>query len=137
MWNNEQSDVVRIYRTMDNQVSEQNADKLYQKFNTSRQEPIRLAVAIRGFFLADGVTEEQRDAFAAYLKRRIRPAAEALIEMNDVEHLEALEHLGWLDGRMIDNFLQTAIHQHRSSVIVWLMQLKAEKYGYRDRDFSL
>lgn len=135
MWNSEESAVVRIYRSQEHTPSMRDGDKLYQKFQTSKQEAIRLAVALRGFFLMPDLCESQREAYAAYLKRRIRPAAEALIEMNLLKHLMQMEEMGWLDANLTDLFLQKAISQRKSAMIVWLMQLKAQKYGYNDRDF--
>lgn len=137
MWNHDQSDVVRIYQTLEKNASDDEGVKLYRKFTGSKQEPVRLAAALRGFFLEDGVETEWREAFGAYLKRRIRPAAEALIEMDDVERLGRLEALGWLNAQLTDSFLQTAIRQRRTGMIVWLLQLKTRKYGYQDRDFQL
>ena len=55
---------------------EEEARKLYKKFNATRHEPERLAVALRGFFLPQAEPEE-REAYGKYLKGRIRPAVEA------------------------------------------------------------
>lgn len=137
MWDSSQSDVARISQALERNASGQEGDKLYQKFNGTTQEPVRLAVALRGFFLADGVTESQREVFGAYLKRRIRPTAEALIEAEALPQLQQLEALGWLDAALVDAFLQSAIRQRKTSVTVWLLQLKTQKYGFRDRDFTL
>lgn len=137
MWDSSQSDVARISQALERNASDQEGDKLYKKFNGTTQEPVRLAVALRGFFLADGVTESQREVFGAYLKRRIRPTAEALIEAEALPQLQQLEALGWLDAALVDAFLQSAIRQRKTSVTVWLLHLKTQKYGFRDRDFTL
>ena len=137
MWDREQSDVVRIYHTLEKNVSDHEGEKLFQKFGSSRQEAVRLAVALRGFFLIEGLKAEQKDTFGSYIKRRIRPAAEALVELDDSEHLGELEQLGWLDEKLTDHLLQTAIRQQRSGMTVWLLQLKTREYGFHDRDFQL
>ena len=136
MWNS-QSDVVRIMQTLERNAAPDEGEKLYRKFTGTSQEPVRLAMALRGFFLPDGVADTHRQVFRDYLKRRIRSAAEALIELEDMDRLQQLEALGWMDAQLIDRFLQTAIEQRRPSIIVWLLQLKSDKYGYTDRDLSL
>ena len=80
---------------------EEEARKLYKKFTATRQEPVRLAVAPRGFFLPQAEPEE-REAYGKYLKGRIRPAVEAVIEEDGVEKLEKLEKLGWLEEKNLD-----------------------------------
>lgn len=115
---------------------EEEAKSLYKKFTGTRQEPVRLAVALRGFFLPRA-GEEEKEAYGKYLKGRIRPAVEALIEEDQAEKLEILESLGWLDGTNIDVFIRIARQRQKNAVLVWLLHLKKEKYGFKDRDFSL
>lgn len=137
MWDERRSDMVRLSQALEQTAAGDEGVRLYEKFNGTTQEPVRLAVALRGFFLPHGVTDQQRQVFGAYLKRRIRPAVEALIELEDLDRLQRLEQLGWFNGPLVDSFLQTAIRQRKSAVIVWLLQRKAQLYGYPDRDLSL
>ena len=58
---------------------EKERDMRYEKFQTTGQERIRLACALEGFFLTNECEEEKKTAYGQYLKRRIRPAMEALI----------------------------------------------------------
>ena len=58
---------------------EEERDMRYEKFQTTGQERIRLACALEGFFLTNECEEEKKTAYGQYLKRRIRPAMEALI----------------------------------------------------------
>lgn len=108
----------------------------YERFLETKQEPVRLAAAIEGFF-EEGSAGERRDAYAQYLKKRIRPAMTSLIQADDVEKMETFEQLGWLEGVPLDDFLNTAREKKKMSALVWLLRLKDEKYGYRDRDFTL
>ena len=55
-----------------------------------------MAGALAGFFLEADIEESQRDAYAAYLKRRIRPAMERLIRENALEKMDVLEQRGWV-----------------------------------------
>lgn len=113
---------------------------LFRKFSTTKQEPVRLAVALRAFFLEDGVTEEEKSAYAAYLQKRFRPAVRQLIEEDAVENLERMRELGWFEKqspRQMEDFLETASQRKKISAMVWLLHLKEELYGHPDRDFSL
>lgn len=110
---------------------------LYQKFITSKQEPVRLELALRGFFLRDGIAREQRKALRDYLQRRIRPAAEALIKEDDLPKLRALEELGWMDASVIEECLNTAIRLKKTEAFIWLLGVKTEKYGFQDKNFEL
>ena len=62
---------------------------------------------------------------------------EKLIEDEDVEKMQLLEEQGWFGEQELEVFLQTARVQKKTAALVWLLQLKDEKYGYKDRDFSL
>ena len=85
---------------------EEEARKLYKKFTATRQEPVRLAVP-SGVFSPSG-RAGRREAYGKYLKGRIRPAVEAVIEEDGVEKLEKLEKLGWLEEKNLDNFIRIA-----------------------------
>ncbi len=115
---------------------ETNPETLYEIFRTNPQEPRRLAAALRGFF-DQNVPPAQREAYGAYLKTRIRPAAAALMAEEDVDKLEVLERLGWLADGQLDGLIQLARESRRTASLVWLLRLKAERGQYHDRDFTL
>ena len=110
---------------------ERKEELLYQRFLNTAQEAVRLTAALEGFFSKADIPEEQRDAYAAYLKRRIRPAMERLIREN------ALEKLGWFGAREMDAFILQAQRLGQEAAMLWLMRRKGERYGYHDRDFTL
>ena len=119
-----------------------NADKkeqeLYRKFSESKQESVKLSAALDGFFTKNEYPQQgHQEEYRAYLRRRIRPAVEKLIEDEDVEKMQLLEEQGWFGEKELEVFLQTARVQKKTAALVWLLQLKDEKYGYKDRDFSL
>ncbi len=142
MKNNEkfQTDVEMVPKALRDQAQtrepEEEATGLYRKFTTTKQEPVRLAAALRGFFLPEA-EDQEKEAYGIYLKSRIRPAVEALIDGDDVEKLEELESLGWLDGKNLDSFIRIARQKQKNAALVWFLHLKKEKNGFKDRDFSL
>lgn len=115
-----------------------NQEELYRRFKETGQEQIRLETALKGFF----AEKERKDGkyareYESYLKRRIRPSVEALIEAESVERIEYLEKLGWFDGQKIDDFIRIARERRRQQALVCLLRIKNEKYGYEDKDFTL
>lgn len=113
------------------------AGKLYEKFCITGQEPVKLAIALRCFFMEQGPEEEQRRAYGEYLRKRIRPTAEQLIEEEGIEQLSCLEQQGWISEALLESFIKRARERGKTASLVWLLHLKNEKYGYRDKDFSL
>lgn len=109
----------------------------YQKFLASRQEPVRLELALQGYFLNEEIPDAQRKVFADYLRRRIRPAAEALMQREELSKLQTLEAQGWMDAALVEDCLRTAIRLKKTEAFIWLLGVKAEKYGFSDRVFDL
>ena len=72
-----------------------------------------------------------------YLKLRIRPAMEFLIEKEDTDRMEQLEKCGWFSIKELETFIRCAQEKTRLRSLVWLLHLKNEKYGYQRKDFSL
>lgn len=110
-------------------------EQLYREFATNPQAPVKLKTALAGFFLERN--EERQTAYGAYLRRRIRPALEALIAENAVEKIEQIQWLGWIDEGVLDAALRMAREQGKTEILVSLLQMKQDNFGYRDRDFSL
>ena len=110
---------------------------LYRKFGSTKQEPLRLAVAVRGYFLAEEVTDEEREEYGAYLKKRIRPAVERLILEDDWEKIEKLYENEWFGERELEVFLQLAEEWRRPAALMGLLHLKKEKYGFKEKKFEL
>ncbi len=117
--------------------AQKEGSRLYRKFKETKQEPVRLAVALRGYFMEEGVSSDQREDYGKYLKGRIRPAMEELIGEEAVEKMKAFEELGWFDGRHLEGFIRSARNRKKTASLVWLLHLKDVKYGYHDYDFTL
>ena len=97
----------------------ENGDALYQKFMSSKQAPVRLELALSGFFQPDGYTDKQHRDFGDYLRLRIRPAAEALIQRDALDKLQVLEGTG-LDGCFRDRGLYGLCHPESENTGVYL-----------------
>ena len=115
----------------------ENGDALYQKFMSSKQAAVRLELALLGFFQSDGYTDKQHRDFGDYLRLRIRPAAEALIQRDALEQLQTLEELGWMDASVIEDSMDYAIRNQKTQAFIWLLEQKTRKYGFHDRSFAL
>lgn len=111
--------------------------EIYQIFHETRQEAQRLTAALEGFFQKKAVSEEHQEAYSRYLKRRIRPAVEQLIQEEAVEKIQALDQLGWFHEQELEGFIRTARQYEKPASLMYFLHRKNEVYGYHDRDFSL
>ncbi len=121
------------------ETAEIRAEQNYQKFRTTKQETLRLQAALAGFFEEEkaGITAERKGEYAAYLKKRIRPALQALLKENRINEMEKLQKLGWFGAEILEELIVKAQEEGRFSAVIRLMRVKAEKYGYKDRDFEI
>ena len=134
MWRESESEVVRLERVLaHNGLSGQ---ALLEKFRTASRESVRLAAALRGYFTPGCAKENQKETYGAYLRGRIRPTVAALMEENRVTELEQFEKEVGFPQPLVDEFLAEAMEMDRPEIIVWLLQCKKERFGFRDRDFS-
>ena len=121
------------------ETAEIRAEQNYQKFRTTKQETLRLQAALAGFFEEEkaGITAERKGEYAAYLKKRIRPALQALLKENRIDEMEKLQKLGWFGAEILEELIVKAQEEGRLSAVIRLMRVKAEKSGYKDRDFEI
>lgn len=119
-----------IFATME-QKKGGGAMTAYQQFLELKQEPRRLAIALTEYF----TDEAHRDAYGAYLQRRIRPAAAALMDADDIERLEGLRQ--WFTAPLVDELLRTAIRLRKPAAAVWLLQVKQAQFGFPGHGLSL
>lgn len=116
---------------------ETEAEKIYRKFEDTRQEPVRLAAALFGFFMENSVSMKQREVYALYLKKHIRNTIEALIEEDDPQKIQYLENLGWFGKKELDGFIESAMQRKKMQSLICLMRIKDQKYGYPEEKFDL
>lgn len=136
-----QKDVEAAASTLEMQAEDEDAREeavqLYRKFGSTKQEPLRLAAALRGYFMEEGVTDEEREDYGTYLKKRIRPAAERLILEDDWEKIEKFYENEWFGERELEVFLKLAEEWRRPEALMGLLHLKKEKYGFKEKKFEL
>lgn len=116
---------------------EAEAAGVWKKFSETKQEPVKMATALWGFFLKDGVDPEQKRAYAEYLKPRIRNAVETLIEEDEPDKIEVLEQAGWFGQKEVEDFIRTARERQKLQALVYLMKLKDTRYGYQEEEWEL
>ena len=71
------------------------------------------------------------------MRRRIQPAAAALIDADNTARLGQLAELGWFNAQLVDGLIDLALKKQKVAALVWLLRWKGERYGFHDRDFSL
>ena len=85
----------------------------WSSFRTTTSEQQRLRAALSGFCELQDLPEEQRAAYTAYLRKRIRPAVEMLIREDDFSKLERILQTGWLSDADRKRFLNLAADQQK------------------------
>ncbi|MBC8571919.1 hypothetical protein [Jingyaoa shaoxingensis] len=116
---------------------EAEAARVWKKFSETKQEPVKMATALWGFFLKDGGDPESKRAYAEYLKPRIRNAVETLIEEDEPDKIEVLEQAGWFGQKEVEDFIRTARERQKLQALVYLMKLKDTRYGYQEEEWEL
>ena len=110
-------------------------DARYEKFTASRQEPLRLAIALEDWLRTPNAAH--RAAYEAYLLRRLRPAAAELVRQEETQTLDALHALSPFSPALIDELVALAAKEQRSAALVWLLQQKQRSHGFTPRHYSL
>lgn len=124
------ADVLKILQEL--QQSGVTGNRLFEKFQSSVRDDRKLACALRGFLLG-----EDRNAYLRYLLTRLRQTVSALILTGNVAALEALDAHAVFTEALTDEFLKTAVDCGGQEAAVWLLKLKAARFGFHDKDFSL
>lgn len=115
---------------------ESEIEKLDAKFLETKQEAVKLAIALKCFFIKD-LDGDRQQRFGKYLKSRLRPAMSQLIEKEELDKIDTLNQLGWIEQGNIDGMIQIAREQGKLSALTYFMQLKNRKFTFSDKDFSL
>ena len=111
-------------------------EAMYLKFLSSQQAAVRLDLALNGFFSEDGFTAQQKQAFADYLKTRVRPALQSMIEQENTDRIQRMDVLGWMNASVVEDGLLYAMRQRKTQGFLCLLKIKSEKYGFHDRNLD-
>ena len=104
-----------------------------EKFLSSRQENIRLAIALERFFELcpeDGLLYER---YREYLKKRFRPAMKA----RETEKVKVLFGLDTVTPVQMDELLALAQKYGSTESVLWLLSKKEEQFGFGGKDMEL
>jgi hypothetical protein len=113
------------------------ANAMYQKFRSSQQAAVRLELALNGYFTENVFTPQQTQAFADYLKLRIRPALQSLIDQENTDKILYMDTQGWISAALVEEGLLHAIRLKKTQAFLCLLKIKADKHGFHDRKFDL
>ena len=111
-------------------------DGIFRQFRSAAREQVRLPLAVQAYFSAEASPQQTRE-LESYLRRRVRSVIELLLREDDLPKLEQLAAAGWLDPGLVEDGLDMAVRLKKTEGFVWLLQWKAEHYGFADRDFTL
>lgn len=119
-------------------LTEEEEKILYQKFSNSKQEPVRMGIALLCFFQRNGVHEKRfREELETFFRLRIRNTVEALIEEDAPEKIEIFAKQNWFGERELTEFIADARERKKSQSLIYLMTLKNNRYGYRRQQYEL
>ena len=101
-------------------------------------QDIRLNQAVEIYF-TEGADRSRKGYQEAekYLKLRIRPAMELLIQREETDKMELLEKQGWFGEKELDLFIDKAQESKKIRSLVGLLHLKNDKYGFHEKKFPL
>ena len=108
-----------------------------EKFLSSRQENIRLAIALERFFELcpeDGLLYER---YREYLKKRFRPAMEKLMKARETEKVKVLFGLDTVTPVQMDELLALAQKYGSTESVLWLLSKKEEQFGFGGKDMEI
>ena len=133
----QESDAARVFRAMTAPENPKTAEELLCRFSAAKRPAVQLAAALAAVFACGDRPENADGQLLTYIRRRLRPAAETLIELNRPADLKALDRLCPFPDSLAEELFRAAVRMRRTEPVVWLLQRKAERTGFRDRDFTL
>lgn len=106
-----------------------------EKFESSGQESLRLAIALQRF------TEIQdpawKEKYQRYLSLRFRPAMSELIRQGDILKIRRLFQFAPVTETALDAFIDDAALHKQDEILAFLLEFKQEHFGFHDHEFTL
>ena len=106
-----------------------------EEFLSTGQESRRLSIALLRFCETDD--PEWKNKYQKYLSLRFRPALSALIREGDLHRIQALCSFAPVTESALNSFIDEAVRNHQEEILSFLMNLKKDRFGFHDREFTL
>lgn len=110
-----------------------------EQFLTTRQEPLRLSIALSRYFGREPLTDEWKERYHTYLQKRIRAVIPEVIKRGDFRVLVMLAEEGFLTGALYQEAILRAADFGRTEMTVFLLRnqerLSQAKNDSYDLDF--
>ena len=111
-------------------ICEEESRKLDEKFLSSKQESLKLDIALKRYF-------EGGMKYASYLSLRIRPAGEQLIREGENRTLKRFLKAFPVDGAVLEDLLLKAEKYKNKEAQLLLLQKKREVQGFQEESWEL
>ena len=106
-----------------------------EEFLSTGQETRRLTIALKRFCEIDD--PEWKNKYQKYLSLRFRPALSALIREGDLTRIQALCSFAPVTESALNSFIDEAVGNQQEEILSFLMNLKKDRFGFHDREFTL
>ena len=106
-----------------------------EEFLSTGQEARRLSIALLRFIQIDD--PEWKKKYQKYLSLRFRPALSTLIRDGDLTRIQALCSFAPVTESALNSFIDVAVQNQQEEVLSFLMNLKKDRFGFHDREFTL
>ena len=106
-----------------------------EEFLSTGQESRRLAIALLRFIEIDD--PEWKNKYQKYLSLRFRPALSALIREGDLSRIQALCSFAPVTESALNSFIDEAVWNQQAEILSFFMNLKKDRFGFHDREFTL
>ncbi len=106
-----------------------------EEFLSTGQEARRLSIALLRFIQIDD--HEWKNKYQKYLSLRFRPALSTLIREGDLTRIRALCSFAPVTESALNSFIDVAVQNQQEEILSFLMNLKKDRFGFHDREFTL
>lgn len=106
-----------------------------EKFESSGQESLRLAIALQRF--TEISNPAWKEKYQRYLSLRFRPAMHELISQGNLFQIQELCRFASVTESALDTFIDDAVQHKQEEVLAFLLEFKQEHFGFHDREFTL
>ena len=106
-----------------------------EDFLSTGQETRRLAIALKRFCEIEDPAWKNK--YQKYLSLRFRPALSTLICNGDLTRIQSLCSFAPVTESALNSFIDAAVQNQQEEILSFLMNLKKDRFGFHDREFTL